>query len=77
MSTGGRICCVCHKPLGDEAEMLGGRIYCPDHYARVTQERKGVWSSGGVEIAGVIIFGTVVALLAWWLKPTLSGVPLM
>jgi RsiW-degrading membrane proteinase PrsW (M82 family) len=63
--------------LADEAEVLGGRLYCPDHYAKVSQERRGVWSSGAVEIVGVILFGVVVALLAWWRQPKLSGISLM
>lgn len=78
MSTEGRICCVCHRPLGDdEVEELGGRLYCPVHYDKVTKERQGVWSSGAIEIGGVILFGIVVALLAWLIKPRLSGTPLI
>jgi RsiW-degrading membrane proteinase PrsW (M82 family) len=77
MSTGGRICCVCHKPLGEEASVLGGRLYCPRHYASVTQERKGVWSSGAAEIGGVLLFGVLVALLALWTKPQLEGAALV
>jgi len=77
MSTSGRICCVCHKPLGEEARTLGGRLYCPDHYARVTQERGGVWRSGAAEIAGVLLFGVLIALLAMWIQPQLSGTALV
>jgi RsiW-degrading membrane proteinase PrsW (M82 family) len=56
---------------------LGGRLYCPIHYDKVTKERQGVWSSGAIEIGGVILFGIVVALLAWLIKPRLSGTPLI
>jgi RsiW-degrading membrane proteinase PrsW (M82 family) len=63
--------------LGDEALALGGRLYCPDHYTKVTQERQGVWASGVVEIGGVVVFSTLVALLAWLIKPNLSGTPLV
>jgi protease PrsW len=77
MSTGGRICCVCHKPLGKEARTLGGRLYCPDHYATVTQDHKGLWTSGLIEIGGVVAFSALAALLAWAIKPELSGTPLI
>jgi RsiW-degrading membrane proteinase PrsW (M82 family) len=77
MSTGGRICCVCHKPLSFEAKTLGGRLYCPEHYATVTKDRKGLWTSGLVEIGGVLAFNALVAFLAWLIKPNLSGTPLI
>ena len=77
MSTGGRICCVCHKPLGDEAKELGGRLYCPIHYANVSKEHKGIWASGVVEIVAVLIFVAIVALVAWLIKPQLNGTALI
>ncbi len=77
MSTGGRICCVCHRPLGDEARVLGGRLYCPTHYEKVTQERRGVWTSGVIEIGGVVVFSALLAFLAWLIKPRFTGVPLV
>ncbi|MBN1582642.1 MAG: PrsW family intramembrane metalloprotease [Anaerolineae bacterium] len=73
MSTGGRICCVCHKPLADEARVLGGRLYCPDHYANVAKEHKGLWASGVVEIGAVLVFVALVALVVWLVKPQLNG----
>jgi len=77
MSTGGRICCVCHKSLGFEAKTLGGRLYCSEHYANVTKDRKGLWTSGVVEIGGVLAFSALVAFLAWLIKPKFSGTPLI
>jgi RsiW-degrading membrane proteinase PrsW (M82 family) len=77
MSTGGRICCVCHKTLGFEAKTLGGRLYCPEHYASVSLDRKGLWTSGLVEIGGVLLFSALVALWAWLIKPQFSGTPLV
>lgn len=77
MSTGGRICCVCHKPLGKEARTLGGRLYCPDHYATVTKDHKGLWTSGLIEIGGVVSVSALAALLAWTIKPELSSTPLI
>lgn len=73
MSTGGRICCVCHKPVGDEARVLGGRLYCPEHYDNVTKEHKGVWASGVVEIGGILIFVALTAFITWLTKPQLNG----
>jgi len=77
VSRGGRICCVCHRPLGDEARVLGGRLYCPEHYARVTTERKSVWTSGVIEIVAVIAFGALMGLVAWLAKPRLTGAALV
>ena len=77
MSTGGRICCVCHKPLGDEVKELGGRLYCPDHYANVTKDHKGLWTSGIVEIGGVLVFSALIALIVYAIKPQWSGTSLI
>jgi RsiW-degrading membrane proteinase PrsW (M82 family) len=67
------ICCVCHQPAGTEAKRLGGRVYCERHYARVTQDRRGVWRAGLAQIAGQVLFVLVVAGLVALLRPTLSG----
>lgn len=77
MSTDGRICCVCHKQLGDQAMTLGGRLYCPQHYALVTKDHKGLWASGVVEIGGIVVYSVLVALLVWLIKPRLTGAPLI
>ncbi len=77
MSTGGRICCVCHKPLGDEALVLGGRLYCPTHYANVTKPHKGIWTSGVVEIGAILVFVALVALIDWLVQPKLTGTALI
>jgi len=52
-------------------------LYCPEHYARVTTERKSLWTSGVIEIAAVIAFGALVALVAWLVKPHLTGAALV
>ncbi len=77
MSTGGRICCICHKPLGDEARLLGGRLYCPAHYGQVTKEHRSIWASGVVEIVAVLAFVVVMALASWLFKPRVSGAALV
>ncbi|MBN1933153.1 MAG: PrsW family intramembrane metalloprotease [Anaerolineae bacterium] len=77
MSTGGRICCVCHKPLDDDAQILGGRLYCPEHYANVTKAHKGLWASGLVEIGAILVFVALVALIDWLADPKLDGIALI
>ncbi len=77
MSTGGRICCVCHKPLGDDAQILGGRLYCSDHYAKVAKPHKGLWASGVVEIGAILVFVAIVALVDWLLDPRLGETALI
>jgi len=67
------ICCVCHQPVGPEAKQLGGRCYCERHYAKVTQDRPGVWRAGLGLILGQIVFTLLVAALVGFLKPTLTG----
>jgi RsiW-degrading membrane proteinase PrsW (M82 family) len=77
VSTGGAICCVCHKPVGDEAKELGGRLYCPQHYAKVTSPRASVWRSGGVEIGAVIGLAALAALFLGLTRPQLQGAALV
>jgi RsiW-degrading membrane proteinase PrsW (M82 family) len=43
----------------------------------VTKDRKGLWTSGVVEIGGVLAFSALVAFLAWLIKPRFSGTPLI
>jgi RsiW-degrading membrane proteinase PrsW (M82 family) len=43
----------------------------------VTQEHKGLWASGVVEIGAVLLFVVCVALVVWLTKPQLSGPPLI
>ncbi|MGC9356660.1 MAG: PrsW family glutamic-type intramembrane protease [Anaerolineae bacterium] len=67
------ICCVCHQPVGPEAQRLGGRIYCEVHYSRVTRERPSAWRAGLGHILGQLAFVLLVELLILLLKPTLTG----
>ena len=67
-----KICCVCHKPVGEDARTLGGRFYCDEHYAKVTRERKGVWQSGIAEIVAVLFFVALVEVIITLAKPTLA-----
>jgi len=71
------ICCVCHKPVGDDAPRLGGRAYCTEHYAKVTRDRGSVWRSGVLTIVAVVIFAAVVAPIVGLTKPTMEGTVLV
>ncbi len=71
------LCCVCHKPVGDDAPRLGGRAYCPQHYAKAARERRSVWRSGVVQILAVVVFAVVVALIVGAIKPALEGAALV
>ncbi len=72
-----KICCVCHKPVGEDAKTLGRRFYCDEHYAKVTRERKGVWQSGIAEIVAVLLFVALIEVIISIAKPTLTGTPLL
>ena len=71
------ICCVCHKPVGDDAPRLGRRAYCDEHYARVDRDRGSVWRTGIVSVGLLVLFGALVALLSNWVTLELEGTPLI
>lgn len=60
----GEVCCVCGKPVTGAARMLGGRAFCDEHYARVGQNRKGMWVAIAALIVGLAVFVAAVFLLA-------------
>ncbi|HQE93724.1 MAG TPA: PrsW family glutamic-type intramembrane protease [Anaerolineae bacterium] len=67
------ICCVCHQPVDADAKQLGGRTYCERHYAKVIQDRPGVWRAGLGMIVGQLAFVLLVEILVGLFKPTLAG----
>ncbi len=71
------ICCVCHRPVSPDAPRLGGRLYCPDHYAKVARDRRSLWQAGFLQIAALIAFVLLVVLLVDLVNPTLAGTPLL
>jgi RsiW-degrading membrane proteinase PrsW (M82 family) len=71
------VCCVCQKPVDDDAPRLGNRAYCEVHYAKMVRDRKSVWRSAGFTILAVVVFATVVALLAGLTKPVIQGTALV
>lgn len=64
------VCCICGEPVGEQPKRIGGRVYCERHYARVTASRRGVWSSGVIQIAALVVFVLVVEVI-------LSATPLV
>jgi RsiW-degrading membrane proteinase PrsW (M82 family) len=71
------ICCVCHKPVVEDAPRLGGRAYCGEHYAKVGHDRRSVWRSSVVTIVILVAFALVVAFLASRTEVVLEGTALV
>lgn len=63
-------CCICGDPVGETPQRIGGRVYCDRHYARVTASRRGVWTSGVIQIAALVVFVLIVEVI-------LSSIPLV
>lgn len=72
-----RICCVCHRPLADDAPHLGNRAYCPDHWAKLSHSRGSVWRSGAAYVVAIALFAAAAAVLLRATQPALSGAGLM
>ncbi len=73
----GETCCVCNKPVTGAAKMLGGRVFCEDHYARVGQSRRGMWMAMLALIVGLGLFVTAVFFAAPGIRGSLQGAPLI
>jgi RsiW-degrading membrane proteinase PrsW (M82 family) len=71
------ICCVCQKPVGEDAPRLGRRAYCDEHYARVDRDRGSVWRTSIASVALLVLFGALVAFLSRWVKLDLQGTALV
>jgi RsiW-degrading membrane proteinase PrsW (M82 family) len=71
------VCCVCNSPVDEGAKMLGGRYYCDVHFAKVARHRKSLWWTSIVEVAALVIFVILVALVATVLPESLEGPPLI
>ena len=63
------ICCICHEPVEEPYNILGGRLYCAKHYAIVNKPHPGFWRAGVIQIIGMAIFSLVVAAIAGNLGP--------
>jgi len=69
-------CCICQRPVSDNAPRLGRRAYCDEHYAKVTSDRRSVWQSGVLQIVAVVAFAVVMALILSVTKPAIKGTAL-
>ena len=58
------VCCVCGKPVLGAARLLGGRVFCEEHYGRVAHNRKGMWTAMLALILGLGAFVAAVFFLA-------------
>ncbi len=58
------ICCVCHEPVEEPYNVVGGRLYCAKHYAVVNKPHVGFWRAGVIQILGMAIFSAIVAAIA-------------
>jgi protease PrsW len=67
------ICCICDEPIEGTVMTLGSRHFCQRHYQRLTQDRKGVWNSSIILVAGLVIFALIVSALAPALAGSLRG----
>ena len=69
-------CCVCHKPVASDAPRLGSRAYCDEHFAKVSNDRRGVWRSGVAQVVALVVFAMLVALVVRATEPALEGTAL-
>ncbi len=69
----GETCCVCNKSIAGAARMFGGRSFCDDHYARLGQNRRGMWLAMLVLIIGLAAFVAAVFFGAPALRTNLQG----
>src|SRR5574341_1241078 len=67
--SGKQICCICHEPVEEPYNLLGGRINCARHYAAVNKPHTGFWRAGVMQIAAMAIFSLIVAAVAGNLGP--------
>lgn len=67
------VCCVCGKPVGGVARLLGGRVFCEQHYAQVGRNRRGMWTATAALVLGLTAFVAIVFALAPSLRETLQG----
>ena len=50
------VCCVCHEPVEEPFNVLGGRLYCAKHFAVVNKPHSGFWRAGVIQFIGMAIF---------------------
>lgn len=70
-------CCVCNKPVTGAAKLLGGRVFCEEHYARVGQSRRGLWLASLALIVGLALFTAAVFFAAPTFRETVLQGPVL
>jgi protease PrsW len=69
----GEVCCVCGRPIGGAAKLLGGRNFCEEHYSRVARDRRGAWAAMVALIVGLAAFVALVFFFAPSLRDAVQG----
>lgn len=67
------VCCVCNVPLEEPAKTFGGRTFCDRHYAKISQNRKAMWTATLVLIIALVLFVLLVSALAPGFATTLTA----
>lgn len=67
-------CCICGEPAA-AGNLLGQRLYCDKHFARVNKAHPGFWRSALLQLALMAALGLGVSLLGTLIGP-MSGVAL-
>lgn len=73
----GEACCVCGKTVGGAAKLLGGRVFCEEHYMQVGRDRRGTWTAMFALIIGLAAFVALIFFLAPSLRDVLRGQTLL
>lgn len=71
------ICCVCEKPVEGQGIEMGGRPYCVDCHAKVARNRRALWWASLVQVAALLVFVGLVALITSMARPRLEGAGLV
>lgn len=73
------VCCVCNTPLEEPAKTFGGRYFCDRHYAKISQNRKAMWTATLILITVLVLFVLLVSALSPGFAETLtpSGLTLL
>ncbi|MCI0478869.1 MAG: PrsW family glutamic-type intramembrane protease [Anaerolineales bacterium] len=74
--TNSLFCCICHETVAPPYKMLGRRVYCERHYARVNKPHTGFWRAGVLQIVAMGVFAAIVAAIAESIG-ALEGTPLI
>jgi protease PrsW len=56
-------CCICGVAVGEMPQRIGGRTYCYRHYDRVAAPHRGVWATGIMQVAALVVFVLAVEVI--------------